>query len=101
MPYPLIACRLPVGTPRQGRLVPSTRGVIKLDDVLSAEALEGLDAFSHVWLVYVFHKNSNFFKHERAHREAAARAALVTEDPHKAQKKPKFRFTVCGPSWCV
>jgi tRNA (Thr-GGU) A37 N-methylase len=79
------------GTPRQGVLVPSSRGVIKIDDVLGADGLDGLEAFSHVWLLYVFHKNTNFFKHERAHREALAVAA----DPGVIRhKKPKFRFTV-------
>ena len=49
------------GTPRQGLLVPAARARLKLDAhvVQPSAALEGLEDFSHVWLIYEFHENTN------------------------------------------
>lgn len=48
------------GTPKQGRISPNSRAVIKLSEHLDAPAmLDGLQAFSHIWLLWVFHANSN------------------------------------------
>jgi tRNA-Thr(GGU) m(6)t(6)A37 methyltransferase TsaA len=46
------------GTPRQAGLAPSARATLKLTSSHlnnPAFSLEGLDRFSHVWLVFVFH----------------------------------------------
>lgn len=44
------------GAPRQSRMIPAAVGTLKLgDDSRYRQALEHLDRFSHVWLVYVFH----------------------------------------------
>jgi len=49
-----------MGTPRQGVLAPSTRGWIQLESKLNpAAALDGLQQFSHVWIIFVFHCNTN------------------------------------------
>jgi tRNA-Thr(GGU) m(6)t(6)A37 methyltransferase TsaA len=48
------------GTPRQGSICPASRATIelKLPDSLNAvHALEGLEEFSHVWLLWQFHQN--------------------------------------------
>ena len=52
------------GTPRQGLLVPAARARLTLDAsvVQPAAALEGLDGFSHVWLLFEFHENTNVGK---------------------------------------
>ena len=47
------------GTPRQPGLAPAARARIRLDKSISELALEGLDLHSHVWVLFVFHKNSN------------------------------------------
>lgn len=48
------------GTPRQPSLVPSSWGILRLRPELNlAEALDGLEGFSHVWLIWVFHQNTN------------------------------------------
>ena len=49
------------GTPRQGLLAPAARAILKLDSrvVQPLAALEGLKHFSHVWLLYDFHENTN------------------------------------------
>lgn len=47
------------GAPRQGRLAPLSKGVVVLDRTKLGNsyvhALEGLDQFSHLWLVYNLH----------------------------------------------
>lgn len=49
--------RLCVGTPRQGLLAPHARGRIELY-ASSADMVDGLDAYSHVWIVFCFHLNT-------------------------------------------
>ena len=44
------------GSPRQPGLVPSARAVIELQSPFDRdEAVRGLEGFSHVWVVFVFH----------------------------------------------
>ena len=49
------------GTPRQGMLAPDVRARLRLraNIVQPAAALDGLTGFSHVWLLYDFHENTN------------------------------------------
>lgn len=49
------------GTPRQGNLVPHGRGCLILDKraVDIKWSLDALDQFSHVWLIFIFHENTN------------------------------------------
>ena len=47
------------GTPRQPSLVPMARGVVVLHQHVSGQALEGLLEFSHVWIIFMFHANTN------------------------------------------
>lgn len=53
--------RLCVGTPRQGLLAPNARGTIelfKLGDASVASSVEGLEGYSHIWILFVFHLNT-------------------------------------------
>jgi len=47
------------GVPRQGVLAPTTRARIKLFRGLSGASVEGLESFSHLWIVFVFSRNNN------------------------------------------
>lgn len=47
------------GTPRQGVLVPAARATIRFHSSVSPAALEGLEQFSHLWVLFVFHENTN------------------------------------------
>lgn len=74
------------GTPRQGLLVPDARARLQLDArvIQPAAALDGLSNFSHVWLVYEFHENTNASKaatpgggsHQQRERERQVRAKV-------------------------
>uniref|UniRef100_K3WPV1 TsaA-like domain-containing protein n=1 Tax=Globisporangium ultimum (strain ATCC 200006 / CBS 805.95 / DAOM BR144) TaxID=431595 RepID=K3WPV1_GLOUD len=55
-----------LGTPRQGLLAPATKGAIEFQRSISPDTLIGLESFSHVWIVFVFDKNTNG-KNARAH----------------------------------
>ena len=54
------------GTPRQPQLVPGARARIEFDSNIQTCSFEDLNGFSHVWIVYVFHKNTN--QHYRLNR---------------------------------
>jgi tRNA (Thr-GGU) A37 N-methylase len=55
--------RLCVGTPRQGMLVPHSRGIITFDETfISQDSIFELKQYSHVYVVFVFHLNSNTHK---------------------------------------
>ena len=47
------------GTPRQPLLVPAARAELTLRPGLSADFLAGLEGYSHCWLLYVFHENTD------------------------------------------
>jgi len=51
--------RLCVGTPRQGLLAPNAKGKIEIfQDVISSDSVLGLEDYSHVWIVFLFHLNT-------------------------------------------
>jgi len=55
------------GTPRQGNVVPTCRAKLQLldkgkDAVCPSQCLEGLEEFSHVWIIFIFHENTNWAK---------------------------------------
>ena len=52
--------RLCVGTPRQGMLAPNSRGRVVLDPTrIRPDSLDALDQYSHLWVVFEFHLNTN------------------------------------------
>ena len=59
------------GTPRQGLVCPSSKGVVKLDQsahaCLSRAALDGLEDYSHIWLLFEFHADVVLTGHEHAY----------------------------------
>ena len=54
------------GTPRQPLLVPLARSRLQLLGDVPAKALEGLEQYSHCWLLYVFSENTGGWVGERA-----------------------------------
>lgn len=55
--------RLCVGTPRQGLLAPHARGRILLDGLsggtsAARDAVDGLEGYSHIWVIFCFHLNT-------------------------------------------
>lgn len=49
----------PIGTPRQPGITPLSKGRIELSPYISYEAFDDLCTFSHIWILFVFHLNTN------------------------------------------
>lgn len=80
--------RLCVGTPRQGLLAPHARARIELDGVrYGVAATDGLQHFSHVWIIFVFHLNTlgkrQQFKISPPALGGAKIGVLATRSPHR------------------
>jgi tRNA (adenine37-N6)-methyltransferase len=50
------------GCPRQGALAPAAVGFLDVAKHIPRAAFDGLEQFSHVWVTWVFHNNTNFHK---------------------------------------
>jgi tRNA-Thr(GGU) m(6)t(6)A37 methyltransferase TsaA len=73
------------GTPRQGLHAPHSRATLRLDPgcgVDAVEALTGLEQFSHVWLIFVFHENTN---KPRAQKAGSQRRSVCKAKVHPPQ----------------
>jgi tRNA-Thr(GGU) m(6)t(6)A37 methyltransferase TsaA len=88
--------RLCVGTPRQGLLAPHARGRIELrKGTVSPDAVEGIDGYSHLWIVFLFHLNTVPTPVDRKKRRTPAKISppalggskkvgvLATRSPHR------------------
>jgi tRNA-Thr(GGU) m(6)t(6)A37 methyltransferase TsaA len=59
------------GTPRQGLVVPYARARLKIDaQHYPKDSLDGLQEYSHVWLIYLFHANTNTARRTKDHTSA-------------------------------
>ncbi|DBA76679.1 hypothetical protein WJX79_005942 [Trebouxia sp. C0005] len=47
------------GTPRQPLLVPAAKARLKLRPGIPHACLEGLQGYSHCWIIYIFHRNTD------------------------------------------
>ncbi|CAI5459451.1 unnamed protein product, partial [Closterium sp. Yama58-4] len=85
------------GTPRQPLLVPAARAYLELPrGGVAPAALQGLEGYSHCWLLYVFHANTDIQRlwsdpHHRKFRakvrvprlQGGKLGALATRTPHR------------------
>ena len=85
------------GTPRQSQLVTESRAQLLLRrDLASRESLSGLEEFSHVWVIFEFHLNTNGHKAMTEHGRfkfkplvrpprlgGAKRGVFATRTPHR------------------
>ena len=85
------------GTPRQGSFAPSTRGHIDFERSIPADSLDGLEHFSHVWILFVFHKNTNFHHSKRAHEGGGSHSFRSKIKPPKLQGKSVGVFATRTP----
>ncbi|MCC7403688.1 MAG: tRNA (N6-threonylcarbamoyladenosine(37)-N6)-methyltransferase TrmO [Bdellovibrionales bacterium] len=75
------------GTPKQSRVSPHSTAVLELAPQLDAAAmLEGLETFSHLWVLWVFHANQNLneIKKVRPPRMGGEKAGVfASRSPHR------------------
>ena len=77
-----------MGTPRQGALVPSSRGCIEFVKSVPPELLDGIDAYSHLWVIFQFHENTSLATSKktkiRPPRGGGIKVGqLATRSPHR------------------
>lgn len=77
-----------MGTPRQGMLVPSSRGYIQFSPSLSPEALDSIDDYSHIWVIFAFHENTSLATSKKSKirppRAGGIKVGqLATRSPHR------------------
>jgi len=75
------------GTPRQSRLIPQVPGYVQFDPKrLSTGALEGLEGFSHVWLIVFFHLNRPLLNKGKIHPprlQGKKQGVFASRSPHR------------------
>lgn len=75
------------GTPRQPGLAASSWAKINIDPKLQPEnALRGLEGFSHLWVIFNFHKNTNERYHAKIHPprlRGESIGVFATRSPHR------------------
>ncbi|KAG2491087.1 hypothetical protein HYH03_010531 [Edaphochlamys debaryana] len=83
------------GTPRQPQLVTAARSRLVLSPSIPRACLEGLEQYSHVWVLYVFHANTDLAKYMSADRtglkakvhvprlNGGRMGVLATRSPHR------------------
>ncbi len=75
------------GTPRQPGLAPSSWAVLQIKKEWQPEfALQGLEGFSHLWIVFLFHQNTNLRYHAKVHPPRLAGEQIgvfATRSPHR------------------
>jgi tRNA-Thr(GGU) m(6)t(6)A37 methyltransferase TsaA len=75
------------GTPRQPGLVSNAWARLQLDKKLHPEqALIGLEKFSHLWLIFLFHQNTNNRYHAKVHPprlQGKSIGVFATRSPHR------------------
>lgn len=74
-------------TPRQCGLVPEAQGFVRfLPEIQPELALEGIEKFSHLWLLFLFHQNTNQKYRPKIHPprlEGKSVGVLATRSPHR------------------
>jgi tRNA-Thr(GGU) m(6)t(6)A37 methyltransferase TsaA len=75
-----------MGTPRQGALVPASRAFVQLS--IPMVTLDGLDQYSHAWLIFEFHANTDLAESKktkiRPPRGGGIKVGqLATRSPHR------------------
>jgi tRNA (adenine37-N6)-methyltransferase len=75
------------GTPRQPGLAPSSRAFLKLNPEVQPElSLEGVEHFSHLWVIFEFHKNTTARFHAKVHPprlDGENIGVFATRSPHR------------------
>jgi tRNA-Thr(GGU) m(6)t(6)A37 methyltransferase TsaA len=75
------------GTPRQPGLAPSSWARLQFKKEWQPElALQGLEGFSHLWVIFLFHQNTNLRYHAKVHPPRMGGEQIgvfATRSPHR------------------
>lgn len=73
----------PHESPRQGVLAQEAQGEVVLSDEIPMESLRDLEGFDRIWLIYQFHKNSDWKPLVRPPRGEMKRGVFATRSPYR------------------
>lgn len=75
------------GVPRQPGLAPHARAFLRLNSEVQPElSLEGLEGYSHLWVIFIFHKNNTARFHAKVHPPRMGGeniGVFATRSPHR------------------
>lgn len=73
------------GTPRQSQYAIDARGIIRLHPHISPDSLLGLESFSHVWVLFLFHEAQGSLqaKVRPPRLDGAKQGVFATRTPHR------------------
>jgi tRNA-Thr(GGU) m(6)t(6)A37 methyltransferase TsaA len=75
------------GTPRQPGLAPSSWARLRINREWQPESsLQGLEGFSHLWIIFQFHQNTNLRYHAKVHPPRLGGEPIgvfATRSPHR------------------
>ncbi len=76
------------GIPRQPGLIPAARARVELLPELGSDVVRGLEAFSHVWVVFLFHQVDRWKPLVRPPRlgGTAKRGVFATRSPYRPNR---------------
>ena len=66
------------GVPRQPGLAPNARSFIEIEDWVPPPAFDDLTQYSHIWVLFVFHMNTNI---STLHRSSTERGVTFPVHP--------------------
>eukprot|EP00578_Thalassiosira_sp_NH16_P029821 CAMPEP_0181075950 /NCGR_PEP_ID=MMETSP1071-20121207/157_1 /TAXON_ID=35127 /ORGANISM="Thalassiosira sp., Strain NH16" /LENGTH=429 /DNA_ID=CAMNT_0023157095 /DNA_START=53 /DNA_END=1342 /DNA_ORIENTATION=+ len=95
--------KLCVGTPRQGLLAPNARGCIelaKIGDSSASSSVIGLEGYSHVWIIFVFHLNTKSSNPNKRIKSKISPPALGGEKVGIFATRSPHRYNPIGITLC-
>jgi tRNA-Thr(GGU) m(6)t(6)A37 methyltransferase TsaA len=90
----------PAGAPVQGALEPGHRGTVEVFDEF-AEALDGVEGFSHLTLVYLFHRADGWAPKVHPFLDEAAHGLFATRAPRRPNPIGLSVVRLVGRRGCV
>ena len=76
------------GTPRQSGFVKNARARLTLVNEINSSCFEGLDGFSYIWIIFIFHVGLKDYNNKKSKvappkLEGAKKGVFATRSPHR------------------
>ena len=75
------------GVPRQASLAPGTRAAIRFEKRVCPTSFDELSSFSHIWILFLFHENTDFSKNAIVHKDGRKSFRAKVKPPRAGGKK--------------
>jgi tRNA (Thr-GGU) A37 N-methylase len=84
-----------MGTPRQSQVVPSSRGYLQF--TIPSSCLDGILEYSHVWILFAFHANTNILLPMELSQDTTRNIDVNTHKKKQQRQKQKQPRTKIRP----